>query len=323
MLLHPVVTFNMIAVLACVGSINIANAEQLKKTKSVVSDVTLEEQNVVKSGVKEFKEIATGIQFAPVPGGCFKMGDTFGDGDKDEKPVHKVCVSDFAISKTDVTVGQFKLFVEATNHKTEAEKGGGCFVFNGKDWNKQPDNSWKNPGFIQNEQHPVTCVAWDDAKAFINWLNKSGLYKFRLPTEAEWEYSARSGGKKERFAGFNNMNLLYKYANFCDTNCETKWKTVGQNDGYKGTSPAGNYQPNGLGLYDMTGNVWQWVNDWYGETYYSKSPKDNPQGAASGIRRVVRGGSWLNGPNDIRAADRNNSAPNYRSFDIGFRIVSE
>ena len=318
------IIFNMIIVFAFVGGyIHITNAQQIIGSKTSLSDDKSKEENVFKSEVKELKENVAGIQFVSISGGCFKMGDTFGDGEKDELPVHKVCVSDFAISRTDVTVGQFKVFVEATNYKTEAEKGGGCYVFNGNDWNRQPDNNWKNPGFVQNEQHPVTCVAWSDAQEFIKWLNKPGASTFRLPTEAEWEYSARSGGKKQRFAGFNNKNLLFKYANFCDTNCDTKWKTAGQNDGYPGTSPVGSYQPNGVGLYDMTGNVWQWLNDWYGERYYSKSPKDNPRGAASGIDRVVRGGSWLNGPNDIRTADRNNSAPNYRSSDIGFRIVSQ
>jgi formylglycine-generating enzyme required for sulfatase activity len=316
--------FNMVLVLVFSGvNIHIAYSQQLKGPMSNISDVTSKDENMFKSGAKEFKESVADIQFVNISGGCFKMGDTFGDGEKDEQPVHKVCVSDFAISKTDITVGQFKLFVEATNYQTEAEKDGGCYIFNGKDWIKQPSNNWKNPGFMQNNQHPVICVAWNDVQAFINWLNKPGAGKFRLPTEAEWEYSARSGGKKERFAGFNNKNLLYKFANFCDTNCDTKWQTIGQNDGYSGTSPAGNYQPNGLGLHDMTGNVWQWLNDWYDERYYSKSPKDNPRGATSGVDRVVRGGSWLNGPNDVRAADRNNSAPNYRSSDIGFRIVSQ
>jgi formylglycine-generating enzyme required for sulfatase activity len=271
---------------------------------------------------KNFTEATTGIQFVAIDGNCFSMGDTFGDGEKDEKPVHKTCVSDFAISKHDVTVGQFRRFVDSTNHRTEAEKGGGCFVLTGNDWKKQDSNNWKNPGFKQNDQHPVTCVNWNDAQAFVIWMNTLGSRRYRLSTEAEWEYVARSGGKKERFAGFSDRKLLFKYANFCDNNCVTSWKTAGQNDGYNGTSPVGNYQPNALGLYDMTGNLWQWVGDWYGERYYGNSPKDNPKGAPSGTERVIRGGSWLSIPDDLRAAERNSCSPDYNAFDIGFRLVS-
>ncbi len=321
MFIRSIVIFNMVAFFAGRGVMHLAYAEQLKKTKDV-SDVKQKESQTTESRANEFTERVTGIQFVKVPGVCFSMGDTFGDGEKDEMPVHKVCVTDFAISKNNVTVSQYRLFVEATSYRTDAEKGGGCYIFNDRDWNKQTAINWQNPSFKQTDQHPVTCVSWNDAQAFTRWLNKLGTNKYRLPTEAEWEYAARSGGKKERFAGFSDQSQLYKYANFCDSNCEGKWKTVGQNDGYSGTSPVGNYLPNGLGLHDMTGNVWQWSSDRYNESFYSKSPKNNPQGTQSGYDRVVRGGSWLNGPNDVRAAGRNSCSQDYRSYDIGFRIVS-
>ena len=301
---------------------NTAAVEQQKKSTTGAEDSKKLNSQHAGTNSREFAEVTTGIQFVAVDGGCFSMGDTFGDGEQDEKPVHKTCVSDMAMSKYDITVGQFRRFVESTNYRTEAENGGGCFIYNGKDWKKQVGNNWKTPGFTQNDLHPVTCVNWNDAQAFVKWMNTLGLRRYRLPTEAEWEYAARSGGRKERFAGFSDKNQLYKYANFCDSNCDASWKTVVQNDGYKGTSPSGNFQPNALGLYDMTGNLWQWIGDLYGEKYYNKSPKYNPVGPQTGTDRVVRGGSWLNAPTDVRAADRNSCAPDYSAFDLGFRLVT-
>ena len=291
-------------------------------SKSGAEDTGRHDKQAVGPHAGEFTEDTTGIQFIAVNGGCFSMGDTFGDGEKDERPVHKTCISDFAISKYDITVGQFRRFAESAGYRTEAEKEGGCFVFNGTDWTKQAGNNWRSPSFTQNDRHPVSCVNWNDAQAFVNWMNTLGSRRYRLPREAEWEYAARSGGKKERFAGFNDKHQLYKYANFCDSNCDARWKTTEQNDRYNGTSPVGSYLPNSLGLYDMTGNLWQWVEDWYSESYYGISPKDNPGGPRSGTDRAVRGGSWLSEPADVRAADRNNCAPDYSAFDIGFRLVS-
>ena len=301
---------------------NTATAEQLEKIETKAEDTNRLNMPAVGKKSSNFTEATSGIQFVSIDGGCFSMGDTFGDGEKDERPVHRTCISAFAMSKYNVTVGQFRIFVDTTSYRTEAEKAGGCFVFNGRDWKRQAGNSWKTPGYKQNDQHPVTCVNWNDAQAYTKWLNTIGLRRYRIPTEAEWEYAARSGGQNERFAGFSDVSQLYKYANFCDSNCEMSWKTAGQNDGYKGTSPVGNFKPNALGLYDMTGNLWQWVGDWYGEKYYNKSPKDNPTGPLSGTDRVVRGGSWLNTPTDVRAADRNNCPPDYSAFDLGIRLVS-
>ena len=306
----------VIAILITVGArYQTANAETTKLlTKSAAEPEVQNSHN--------FTEVTTGIQFVAIEGGCFSMGDAFGDGEKDEKPLHKACLSDFAISKYDITVGQFRRFVESTHYRTEAEKGGGCFVLIGNDWKKRDSSDWKSPGFKQSDQHPVTCVNWLDAQAFVSWMNTLGSRRYRLSTEAEWEYAARSGGKKERFAGFSDKAHLFKYANFCDSNCETSWNTAAQNDGYNGTSPVGYYRPNALGLYDMTGNLWQWVSDWYSERYYSNSPVENPKGALTGTERVVRGGSWLSIPDDARAADRNSCIPGYSAFDIGFRLVS-
>ncbi|MDP7555621.1 MAG: SUMF1/EgtB/PvdO family nonheme iron enzyme, partial [Nitrospinota bacterium] len=111
--------------------------------------------------------------------------------------------------------------------------------------------------------------------------------------------------------------------NFCDDNCDFNWKTKNQNDGYKYTAPVGSFKPNGIGLYDMTGNVWEWVSDWYDKNYYRNSPKDNPIGPASGKYKVLRGGSWLYIPEYLRAAFRDRYKPDDRNFNYGFRIAQD
>jgi len=275
---------------------------------------------VVASG-SGFTDPTLGMPFVKIKGGCYDMGDTFGDGDKDEKPVHEVCVGDFNLAKYTVTVGEFRKFTSASGYKTEAEKASGCAVWNGTTWEYDASKNWKNPGFDQNDRHPVVCVSWNDSQAFVNWLSGESGKNYRLPTEAEWEFAARSGGKKEKFAGTSDANSLYRYANFCDKNCEFSWKTAGQDDGHRYTAPVGSHLANDLGLYDMTGNVWQWLNDWYGETYYQDSLRSNPKGPSSGEYRVLRGGSWGGNPRYTRAANRFWGNPVIRDGSYGFRLV--
>jgi formylglycine-generating enzyme required for sulfatase activity len=265
------------------------------------------------------KLYATMIEFISVKGGCYPMGDTFGDGGRNEKPVHEVCLDDFSMGKYNVTIGDFKKFVKDTGYRTEAELGGGSY-----DWarKKNAGLDWRNTGFTQDDRHPVVCVSWNDSVAFAEWLSRKTGRKYRLPSEAEWEYAARSGGKNERYAGFSDQGQLYRYVNFCDKNCFFSYQTVSQDDGYKFTAPVGSYRANGLGLHDMTGNVFQWINDWYGGMYYRESPKDNPRGPDSGQYRVLRGGSWFLTPLYIRASYRLWGAPDTRFYDIGFRLVT-
>ncbi len=169
--------------------------------------------------------------------------------------------------------------------------------------------------------HPVVQVSWYDAQEYIKWLNRKTERNYRLPSETEWEYAARGGGKKVKFSGFSGELEIYKYGNFCDDNCDFNWKTKNQNDGHKYTAPVGSFKPNSIGLHDMSGNVWEWVSDWYGE--YSKSPKDNPKGPASGKYKVLRGGSWYGIPKGLRAAYRGWTEPDVRSSANGFRIAQD
>jgi len=270
------------------------------------------------------------------------MGDIFNEGDQDEQPTHEVTLSDFVLAVTPVTRGEFRHFVEATGYQTEAEKGDGCYVEHNDAWSHDPAASWRNPGFKQNDKHPVVCVSWNDASAYAGWLSRASGRQYRLPTEAEWEYAARSGGRKERFAGFSDPALLGRYANFCDRNCPAEWHSAGQDDRFRYTAPVGSYLPNGLGLQDMTGNVIQWVADYYDVHYYRDSAPEkkrvlgglfgsgaqgkkaalNPKGPAVGNYRALKGSSWNAAPLDSRASQRLRNKPEYRRSYVGFRLAA-
>jgi formylglycine-generating enzyme required for sulfatase activity len=286
------------------------------------------------SSPRAFSDHTTGMDFVPIKGGCFDMGDSFGDGNAEEKPVHEVCLDGFSMAKYDVTVGQFRKFVNATGYRTDAEKntGGvnGCYamefgkdkLFDWRDW-----GSWKNPNkYLENEEnHPVACVSWNDAQEFVKWLNGKSGASYRLPTEAEWEYAARAGSSGRNYWG-NSKDTACGFANVAD---QTKMEggvtfadTHKCSDGYPYVAPVGQFKPNGFGLYDMMGNVWQWTGDWYGEKYYGSSPKNNPTGPSTGSDRVYRGGGWSNVARGVRAAVRDGFSPGSCGFNLGFRLAS-
>ena len=214
-----------------------------------------------------------------VKGGTFQMGDV--NGKFNELPVHSVSLNNFYIGKTEVTQAQWRAVM-------------------GSD---PPELSFKSC-----DQCPVEKVSWDDVQEFIKKLNAKTSKTYRLPTEAEWEYAARGGGKQTyTYAGSNTVD-------------EVAWYS--ENSGTK-THPVGQKKANELGLYDMSGNVWEWCQDWYDDFYYVKRTSSNPPGPATGSLRVFRGGSWGNSPADVRVALRNNHTPDYRGSHIGFRLASQ
>jgi formylglycine-generating enzyme required for sulfatase activity len=256
-----------------------------------------------------------------VKGGCFKMGDTFGDGEADEKPVHEVCVNDFYMDKYEVTVGEFREFVSNSGYKADAETTGGCYKWIEK-WEIDKNTYWDSPGYAQTDSNPVSCVSWNDAQEYLKWKSRKAGKTVRLPTEAEWEYAASYAGgpgKKSRF-GTGKDTIGPDEANF---NASADYKKPYSRTGEyrEKTLPVGSFDPNALGLYDMSGNVWEWVSDWYDENYYRSSPKDNPQGPSSGEYRVLRGGSWDLSPSYLRAANRLRFRPAERYNGLGFRCV--
>jgi len=240
------------------------------------SSKSVSNEPVKRIKLEGFTDQTTGIEFVSVPGGCFQMGDNFGDGTADEKPVHEVCVSNFAIGKYEVTQGQYKRIM-GSNPSKFSSCGDSC---------------------------PVEIVSWNDAQDFIRELNSQSGRSYRLPTESEWEYAARSGGKQEKYSGGDNVDAVAWY----DSNSGLK------------TLPVGQKQPNGLGIYDMSGNVWEWVSDWYGP--YPSGHQLDPQGPSSGSGRVSRGGGWSYDARYVRAAGRNNNSPGSRSYRLGFRLAS-
>jgi formylglycine-generating enzyme required for sulfatase activity len=213
------------------------------------------------------------MDFVLVKGGCYQMGDA-------NAVFHEVCVDDFYIGKYEVTQAQWSA-IRGNNPSYSSNCGDNC---------------------------PVEQVSWNDIQEFIRELSQQTGKTYRLPTEAEWEYAAQSGGKSEKYAGTSSEAELGDYA----------W--YDKNSGSK-THPVGQKKPNGLGIYDMTGNVWEWCSDWYDESYYKNSPKDNPQGPSNGSTRVRRGGSWSDHAWYTRAAFRYGLNPDLRNHFFGFRLA--
>lgn len=276
------------------------------------------------AGDGDYGSEVLGLEFVAVPGGCFMMGDSVGDGYPDEQPVHEVCLTPFRMAKYPVSVSQFRLFVEDTGYRTDAEKGGGCFSAGTHgQWAWHFLGNWRNPGFEQTGRHPAVCLSWDDAFAFAGWLSRREGKTFRLPTEAEWEYAARAGTNGRNYWG-NEKDTACRYANVSDLTVKNLFPAKEVHncaDGYIYTAPVGSYLPNGFGLYDMMGNVWQWTGDWYQENYYRDSPKNDPQGPSSGRRHVPRGGSWRSRPEYVRASMRVHP-PAGQTAGVSFRLVS-
>ncbi|MFH0797153.1 MAG: formylglycine-generating enzyme family protein [Candidatus Omnitrophota bacterium] len=254
----------------------------------------------------EQKEIIgkDGAPMVLIPAGEFLMGSPQSEGYENEHPRHRVFLDAYYIDKYEVTNDQFKKFVDATGYVTEAEKKGGGYIGNGESWNQNKNASWKDPlgndqGISSKMNYPVVQVSWPDATAYANYYGK------RLPTEAEWEKAARAGSSTKYCFGDAERDLE-DYA----------WYLGNQ------THPVGTKKPNVFGLYDMTGNVWEWCSDWYEANYYQTSPADNPKGPVIRQSRVLRGGCWGLAADDCRSAFRSWGYPTLRLNNFGFRCVS-
>ncbi|NIR04322.1 MAG: SUMF1/EgtB/PvdO family nonheme iron enzyme [Candidatus Aminicenantes bacterium] len=311
-----------------------------------------------------------------VKGGTFMMGDVFGDGEKNEKPVHQVTLSDFYLDKNEVTVGQFRIFVKETGYKTSAESPknwaeqqqlmtrartekltpeesrkmydlflsyGGTFYWDTEShrFGYSTEYNWDEPGFEQTDRNPVVNMSWNDAVNYCNWLSRkkglpvaydlktgglldengnitldiSKVRGYRLPTEAEWEYAAREGGKRVRFGNGKNIaqsSEINFRADYGDYSYLKKGEYL------KKTVPVGSYESNCLGLYDMSGNAWEWCSDFYGD--YSIEEQIDPY-PANGVKRVIRGGRWGGNASEVRVFSRDAYVRNNRCNNAGFRIA--
>lgn len=240
-----------------------------------------------------------------VQGGTIKLGSE--EGDSDNKPVKEITINNFYIGATEVTVKEFSDFVRATGYVTTAEKQGYSYIWQDTIFVKAPGVNWKydvkgqlRP--IEEYDHPVIHVSWHDAKAYCDW--KGG----RLPTEAEWEFAAR-GGIKTKGYNLSGGNFAERYAIYR------------KNSNFR-TAKVASKDPNELGIYDMSGNVAEWCNDWYDKNYYQVRPQINPPGPENGNYKVVRGGSFLS-PNELHLSVyiRYRVDPDLSTYYIGFRIV--
>ncbi|GAA4418490.1 hypothetical protein GCM10023187_51950 [Nibrella viscosa] len=246
-------------------------------------------------------DLPVGPEMVRVKGGTFRMGSK--DGEADEKPVHTVTVNDFLIGKYEVTVSEYMQFVEATgSHYPEwLEAGNKYHIQTGT------ESYYKDKGYTSvRSRLPIVGVNRHDAEAYCEWLSRRSGKPYRLPTEAEWEYAARGGqsSRSYQFSGSNSVD-------------EAGW--YGDNSGGQ-PHEVGQKAANELGLYDMSGNVWEWCQDWYGS--YDRDNQINPTGPATGAYRVLRGGSWFNEPQICRSANRYNNTPALRDNIIGYRVVS-
>jgi formylglycine-generating enzyme required for sulfatase activity len=275
------------------------------------------------SGLFDFDRVpglVAGMVF--VEGGCFVMGDRFGDGYPDERPTHEVCVDDFYFGKYEVTVGAFRQFVEDTDYRTTAERGGGCRALKGTDWVISSGATWKDPGFRQGYNSPVTCVSHEDAEAYARWKSKKLRRKYRLPTEAEWEYASRNKGRNFKYPWGNQEE---PYGNIYDITAQRNLGPIAgleeYRDGYIYTAPVAGHAPSPMGIHGLSGNLWEWTADFYGKKYYSKSPRTNPKGPESGKRKVIRGGSWYSKLSCLRTSKRSSLEGGGSYTIVGFRLV--
>ncbi|ABK03108.1 protein of unknown function DUF323 [Arthrobacter sp. FB24] len=277
----------------------------------------------------------------PIPAGAFSMGDAYGEGypADGEVPVHRVRLDSFHIDATAVTNEMFAAFIAASGYRTEAELYGSSAVFHllldapkedvlglaagAPWWVNVRGADWAHPGgrntnWESLRGHPVVHVSHNDALAYCRWAGR------RLPTEAEWEYAARGGLGGRRYVWGNEL-LGSAGQHLCNI-----WQgqfpvSNTSEDGYLGTAPVRSFPPNGFGLYEVSGNVWEWCSDWFDPAYYADSPEANPSGPEKGASRVMRGGSYLchsSYCSRYRVAARSSNTPESSSGNCGFRTVA-
>ncbi len=250
---------------------------------------------------------------ARIPAGDFLMGAP--DAEEDERPIHRVYISEFFVGRFPVTHDEYARFVRATGHPPPSIRNLPLIAAAGRDalfremaapyvWNGGEPPAGHG-------SHPVVLVSFEDALAYCRWLSDSLGRAVRLPTEAEWERAARGGTDGHRYPWGDDIDSAR-----CNFLADPSVKRQ------RGTRPTGTFPPNSYGLYDMCGNVWEWVSDWYHSEYYGKGDQRDPRGPSSGAMRIVRGGSWVNDDvSMLRCAYRHKVPPDTYAYSVGFRIV--
>lgn len=265
-----------------------------------------------RSAAERYTEPLAGLEFILVHGGTFLRGDFSGRGLAEEQPAHAVTVSDFYLSRTEVTVAQFRIFIQATGYRTEAEKAGGVIDIDPvmRAPVKRVGISWSAAGFTQDDRNPVVWVSWNDAAEYTRWLAQASGRPYRLPTEAEWEFAARERGQDLPWSGTVELEQAGAFI----------WSAE-NSGGFP--HPVGGKNPNKLGFHDLCGNVWEWCLDWQIPYTAASEPLYNPKGPVDGRFRILRGGSWRVGREIARTTYRNGYRPDYSHASIGFRVALE
>ena len=253
------------------------------------------------------------LQMTRIAAGEFIMGAD--DGDEDERPTHRAYVDEFYIGIRPVTNMEYAQFVRETAHPSPAIRALPLMVSSALETEFRTlatTYCWSNGTPPEGrEHHPVTLVGYEDATAYCDWLAIKTSNPIRLPTEAEWECAARGGLEGKRYPWGDALDPAY--AHFLPN---AGMKTQ------RGTAPVGSYPANGFRLFDMAGNVWQWVSDWYASAYYERAQYLNPRGPDSGSMRIVRGGGWVNTDGRyLRCACRHKVPPDTYAYSIGFRVA--
>ena len=267
-------------------------------------------------------------EMVQIPKGCFQMGSPASEQDRDQdERRHPVCVEAFEIGQYEVTVGEFQRFASATGYQTQGERNigeHGCYAWSAAEgrWGWREGVSWRQPGYESSDAHPVVCVSWNDALAYAAWLSQQTARRYRLPTEAEWEYAARAGTTSARYWS-DDPDRACRYANVADQTGGPggrAWPVKHQcTDRYWYAAPVGFFQANAWNLSDVLGNVWEWTCSAYDSRYGGAETRCVENNATTAI--AVRGGSWFYRPAWVRTANRDPNAPWRRHLDGGFRLV--
>ncbi len=274
------------------------------------------------------KDCADCPELVVIPAGSFTMGSSADEQGlanaagiaatltSRESPQHSVSVRSFAVGRDAITVAEFAAFVRARSYQTEAERSDGCFTFTGTEWKKDKAFNWLNPGFTQTDAHPVVCVSWNDAQAYTQWLRQTSGKPYRLLSEAEREYALRAGTQTAFWWG-NSINT--SQANYDGTG--TPFNGSAKGEWRKATVPVTSFAPNPFGLYNVHGNVWEWVEDVFHDNYNGAPSDGSAWTGGDPARRVLRGGSWYYYPGFLRSAFRSWYTPGNRDNVTGFRIA--
>lgn len=271
-------------------------------------------------------------EMVAIPAGQFIMGAAPEEEDREHlvpafrgrsQPQRRVSIPKFAAGRYEITRGQFRAFAEATGHRGE-----GCFVWDGIDFELDPRKDWRDPGFAQDDTHPAVCVSWQDASAYVRWLSRETGKRYRLLSEAEWEYAARAGSATARYWG-DQADHICEHANVADATARAhlpaarRWGSAECSDSHAHTAPVGSFRANAFGLHDMLGNVGEWTEDCWNGDYRDASADHRARTSGDCQQRAVRGGAWDDAPIGLRAAYRVGSPSTIRLYSRGFRVARD